>query len=218
MKSKNTSTLTLLLMAALLLCAPTATAQSRDAKYSGASTALNGKGGKSKRPSNLSQIDVKQRTVNDLLYLPYGAMPIDPENEEEAIGLLKTFFGDFERVNGIYVGLHANESYAYTYRDVPIGLVYVDWFNNRTWYEFYFDTKPLAQSFYNSLVSDLRNAGIPMNVDKVYGGMSSRGKKSAQFKNVYVFAPAFVKEADTSNIHRSDVVGKYYVEFGIYKK
>ena len=38
------------------------------------------------------------------------------------------------------------------------------------------------------------------------------------FEWVYVNLPEKVKEADTSNIHLPDAVGKYQVEFGVYKR
>ena len=132
--------------------------------------------------------------------------------------MLTNYFGSCERVDNVYYGLHRNDSFDYTYRGVPIGLIFYDWFDNRQWYHFYFDTMAEAMKFYNALAVDLKGVGIPMTKDKAYGGVSNRSRSLQYFKSVYIFPPMIVKEADAANIHRADVVGKYQVEFGVYKK
>ena len=126
-------------------------------------------------------------------------------------------FGTCENINGC-PGMHFGDTFDFTYRGVPIGMCYYDWFDNRTWYHFYFDTKAEADQFYNHLLADVRAAGIPLSRDKVYGDMSNRSRPVSVFKWVNVAAPVIVKEAGPSNIETPDVVGKYKVEFGVMKK
>lgn len=213
MKTRRTLTFTLLLMGALFICAPSANAQSKNVKRKAATTGI-----KQQRPQKPSPVETRERTIKDLLYFPYGCLSSDVSNAEDAQNMLKQLFGSCEKVDNVYYGLHRNDSFDYTYRGVPIGLTFYDWFDNRQWYHFYFDTVAEAQKFYNALAADLKAAGIPMTKDKVYGGVSNRGRSLQYFKSVYVFPPLKVKEADGANIHRQDVVGKYQVEFGVYKK
>jgi hypothetical protein len=57
-----------------------------------------------------------------------------------------------------------------------------------------------------------------MTKDKIYGGWSTRTKKTPYFKWVYVDDPKRCTKADNSNLLTSDMVGKYYVEMGVYLK
>ena len=173
---------------------------------------------KLKAPSSPTPIDVKERTIKDLLYFPYGCLSDNISSSEEAKEQLTEAFGSYEKVNGVYYGLHINDTYDYTYRGAPIGLCYADWFDNRHWYLFYFDSKADADRFYANTVSDIKNVGIPLTTDKIYGGMSNRTRPVSIFKWVSVTPPAKVKEADESNINHADVVGMYVVELGVYKR
>ena len=106
----------------------------------------------------------------------------------------------------------------FTYRGIPIGICNYDWYDNRTWYDFFFETKNEADQFYNDLVNDICGAGIPLTKDNLYGGMSNRKKPVSVFKWVSVDAPVKVKEVSPSNIETADHVGKYKVELGVMKK
>ena len=161
--------------------------------------------------------DIKERTILDLLYFPYGCLIEKVNSNESAAKALKENFGRSETVNVFYTGLHRNESYDYTYKGVPIGLCYVDYYDDRSWYIFYFETRSQAEMFESLLVEDIKNVGIPLKYDKIYGGMSNRGNSVSIFKWVYVASPVKITEPDRSNIHNSDVVGKYVVELGVYK-
>ena len=164
-------------------------------------------------------INIRERTIKDILYFPYACFTNDEvQNGTDAREKLSSAFGSFEKVNVYYIGLHRNSNYNYTYRNVDIGLCFIDWSENRSWYYFYFDSSASAETFYNSLVNDVIHAGIPLKYDKIYGNMSNRKSPVSIFKWVYVSAPVKVKEADNSNINRADVVGKYYVELGVYKR
>ena len=81
-----------------------------------------------------------------------------------------------------------------------------------------FDSRSEAEGFYADLAADIKKVGIPLVPDKLYGGLSSRTRPVSVFKWVYVSPPEKVKEADNSNINGPDVVGKYVVELGVYKK
>ncbi len=215
MKTKSKLTLITLLAGALcLFTTMTANAQSHRHNrgyrpQSGTSTL--------QKPIAPTPITVSERTIKDLLYFPYGCLSENIGNLRDAQKMLESTFCSYEIVNG-YIGLHINEAYDFSYKGVPIGLCYADWFDNRHWYEFYFDTRSEAQQFYTILTNDIKKAGIPLTKDTVYGGLSNRKRPVSIFKWVFVSTPALVKEADKSNIHRADVVGKYYVEFGVYKR
>lgn len=217
MKTKFQHTLLVLLTGAFFLFAVTsADAQNRRKRTTTTKTT------KTKtsitKPASPTALSVKERTIKDLLFFPYGCLTNKISNPDEAKVVLNDTFGGFEDVNNVYQGFHANASYDYTYRGVPIGLCYADWFDNRHWYDFYFDSKTEAQQFYNNLVNDVKKAGIPLTKDTVYGNMSNRKNPVSIFKQVYVDAPVLVKEADRSNIQLESAVGKYMVELGVYKK
>lgn len=207
MKTFITHTFTMLLTGAFLLFFPV----SADAQNKNVGKEL-------QQPSSPSPIDKSERTIKDLLFFPYGCLPQTISNAEEAKEMLESTFGTSEKVNNVYLGLHKGSSYNYTYRGIPIGLCYIDWLDNREWYEFYFDSKAEAQQFYTRLSNDVTNAGILLTKDKVYGGMSNRKRPISIFKWVYVSPPAMIKEIVGNNIHLPDNVGKYVVEFGVYKK
>ena len=75
-----------------------------------------------------------------------------------------------------------------------------------------------TDEFYNNLVNDIRDVGIPLVKDNIYGGMSTRRKPVSIFKWVSVDVPVKVKEVSPSNIETGDHVGKYKVELGVMKK
>ena len=151
------------------------------------------------------------------LYAPEGGGSIDYSTSEQETGD-KWIDGKKRYRRTINLGSvsFGGFDYDYTYKGAFIGVSYHDWYDNRQWYEFYFDTRAKAQQFYTTLTTDLRQAGFPMVKDKIYGGMTTRNQSVALFKEIYVFQPNLIKKADPSNVHREDVVGKYVVELGVY--
>lgn len=170
-----------------------------------------------KAPATPTHLGDSERTIQDMLYFPFSCLNAYMPTREIAQQEVMDTFGACENING-YPGLHAGGTFDFTYRGVPIGMCYYDWYDNRTWYHFYFDTKAEADQFYNHLVADVRNASIPLTRDKVYGGMSNRSHPVSVFKWVNVDTPVKVKEADEANMDTPAVVGKYKVEFGVMKK
>lgn len=170
-----------------------------------------------KEPTAPTPIDVKERTIKDLLCFPFSCITAKMDTREEAQEQIKAVFGTCESVN-LMPGLHCNGTFDFTYRGTPIGVCYYDWQDNRQWYRFYFDTQKEAMRFYNLLSQDIRNAGIPLSIDKMYGGMSNRTRPVTGFKWVYVNTPEKIKKADESNIDGQDVVGMYVVELGVYRR
>ncbi len=208
----------LLLSAAIFLMPSSADAQNRTGKKRAKTTVRKTVGTALRAPSSPTSLDVKERTIKDLLYFPFGCLPHEVNTPEEAREQLTEVFGSCEKING-YEGLHINGAYDFTYRGMPIGLCYADRYNdNRQWYLFYFDSKAEADRFYAIIVNDIKGAGIPLTKDKIYGGMSNRTRPVSIFKWVSVAPPEMVKEADESNIHHADVVGMYVVELGVYKR
>ena len=169
-------------------------------------------------PAAPTPINVRTRTLGDLLYFSYGCLPNNIQNNKEAEDALASTFGIYEVVNSFHRGLHHNANYDYTYRGVPIGLCWADWSENRTWYYFYLNNLVEANDFYKQLVDDIKAHGIPLTKDKIYGDMSNRGNPVSIFRWVFVCSPQKVTKADNSNLNRADVVGKYYVELGVYKR
>ena len=170
-----------------------------------------------KAPAAPTPIEVRERTIQDLLYYPFSCIDTPMPTDEVGMQVVTDTFGTCEIVNNS-PGLHAGGAYDLTYRGVNIGLCFYSWFDDRTWYHFYFKSKNEADQFYNNTVSDIQQAGIPLTKDTVYGGMSNRKKPVSIFKWVYVATPVRVKEASTSNIEAADVVGMYKVELGVYKR
>ena len=168
-------------------------------------------------PSCPTQIEVRERTISDLLYFPFSCVEDPMPTREQAWQVVTDIFGNCESVNH-YPGLHAGVTFDFTYRGTPIGICYYDWYDNRNWYDFFFETKNEADQFYDNLVNDIRGAGIPLTKDNLYGGMSNRKKPVSIFKWVSVDAPVKVREVSPSNIETADHVGKYKVELGVYKK
>ncbi|MBR5654865.1 MAG: hypothetical protein IKX22_12400 [Prevotella sp.] len=195
---------------ALLMVATPAEAQSKVGKR-GARKSV------TQAPLSPTSLEVRERTVKDLLYFPFGGLTGRMDSYETVQQRLMDTFEACERINGC-PGLHCRGAYDYTYRGVPIGLAFFDWADNRMWYHFYFDSQADAKRFYNALAQDINGAGIPLRTDKVYGGLSNRNHPVGIFKWVYVNEPVKVKEADGSNINGQDVVGMYEVEMGVYKK
>lgn len=208
----------LLLSAAIFLMPGSAEAQNKTGNKRAKTTVRKTVGTTLRAPSSPTPLDVKERTIKDLLYFPFGCLPQEVSTPEEAREQITEVFGSCEKING-YEGLHINGTFDFTYRGVPLGICYADRYNdNRQWYLFYFDAKADADRFYANIVSDIKDAGIPLTKDKIYGGMSNRTRPVSIFKWVSVAPPEKVKEADESNIHHADVVGMYVVELGVYKR
>ena len=163
--------------------------------------------GKLKAPSHPTRMDVKDRTISDLLYFPLSCIETPMPTREKGMQVVTDTFGNSESIN-YSPGLHAGPNFDFTYRGVPIGIAY---------YDFFFETKKEADQFYNHLVDDVRGAGIPLTKDKIYGGMSNRKKPISIFKWVAVDTPVKVKEVSPSNIETADHVGKYKVELYVMK-
>ena len=168
-------------------------------------------------PSQPTQIEVKERTISDLLYFPFSCVEAPMATREQAWQVVTDTFGNCESVN-LCPGLHAGETFDFTFRGAPIDICFYDWYDKRTWYDFFFETKNEADQFYNNLVGDIRDAGIPLTKDNIYGGMSNRKKPISIFKWVSVEAPVKVKEVSPSNIETADHVGKYKVELSVMLK
>ena len=168
-------------------------------------------------PSQPTQIEVKERTISDLLYFPFSCVEAPMATREQAWQVVTDTFGNCESVN-LCPGLHAGETFDFTFRGAPIGICFYDWYDKRTWYDFFFETKNEADQFYDNLVGDIRDAGIPLTKDNIYGGMSNRKKPISIFKWVSVEAPVKVKEVSPSNIETADHVGKYKVELSVMLK
>ena len=172
--------------------------------------------GKLIAPSHPTRIDVKERTISDMLYFPLSCIETPMPTREQGMQVVKDTFGSCESIN-YSPGLHAGANFDFTYRGVPIGIASYDWYDNRLFYDFFFETKKEADQFYNHLVDDVRDAGIPLTKDKIYGGMSNRKKPISIFKWVSVDVPVKVKEVSPSNIETADHVGKYKVELFVMK-
>jgi hypothetical protein len=170
-----------------------------------------------KTPAQPTQIEVRERTVSDLLFFPFSCIEAPMTTKDQAWQAVKDTFGNCESVN-LCPGLHAGATFDFTYRGTPISICYYDWYDKRTWYDFFFETKKEADEFYSNLVNDIRDAGIPLVKDNIYGGMSTRKKPVSIFKWVSVDVPVKVKEVSPSNIETGDHVGKYKVELGVMKK
>ena len=170
-----------------------------------------------KAPSVPTPIEIRERTIRDLLYFPFSCISDPMTTRELAWQVVENTFGTCEAINGS-PGLHAGGAYDFTYRGVAIGLCFYSWYGDRTWYNFCFSSKNEADQFYNNMVKDIQNVGIPLTKDKIYGGMSNRKKPVSVFKWVYVFPPVKVKKPGPSNIEPEDAVGKYKVELGVYKR
>ena len=207
----------LLLSTAIFLMPSSAEAQNRTVKKR-AKTTVQKTTTTLKAPSSPTPLDIKERTIKDLLYFPFGCLPHEVNTPKEAMEQLTETFDMCEKING-YEGLHNNSTYDFTYLGVPIGLCYASRYDdNRQWYLFYFSSHANANSFYSKIVKDIKDAGIPLIRDNIYGGMSNRTRPVSIFSWVYVNTPELVKAADESNIHHEDVVGMYVVELGVYKK
>lgn len=170
-----------------------------------------------KAPSAPTPIEVRERTIRDLLYFPFSCISDPMTTRELAWQVVSDTFGTCENINGS-PGLHVCGAFDFTYRGVPIGLCYYSWYGDRTWYNFFLNSKNEADQFYNNIVKDIQNAGIPLTKDNIYGGMSNRKKPISIFKWVYASPPVKVKKAGPSNIETEDVVGMYKVELGVYKR
>lgn len=191
-----------------------------DCKYKGRHTCVATQRNSSAAPSAPSPRTTKARTIGDLLYFPYGCLTSDVNSKEKAQQALTRLYGRCETINGFYNGLHHdNTSFFYTYKGTPIGVAYIDWLENRTFYDFYLNSKAEADKFYATMVKDLKAAGIPLTYDKVYGGVSNRKHPVSIFKWVYVDKPKKITSNDLGgNINLPKNVGQYVIEVGVYKR
>ena len=167
-------------------------------------------------PSTPTSINVRERTIKDLLYFSYACLPNKITNEKDALEELTSLFGSYENINLFYPGMRHSTSYDYTYQGVNIGIAHKDWDDNRSWYLFYFDNSTDATNFYQRMVDDIIAQGIPLTKDKIYGNMSNRNNPVSIFKWVYVDSPVKIREANS--IHNADAIGKYCVTLGVYKR
>lgn len=172
-----------------------------------------------KAPAAPTPVGTPARTVADLLYFPFACLPQSINSKEKAQKALTQQFGLCETINNIYIGLHHSDAYHFTYKGTPIGLCHADLIDdNRTWYSFYFDTRQQADAFCATLSADIKAAGIPLQPDKVYGGLSNRRHPVGMFKWVYVATPQKVTQDDLCcNINLPSTKGQYAVELGVYK-
>ena len=213
MKNTTLRLLPLLLMAILLLVSTSVNAQSRRRTQTRRTTTS----ARLKAPAAPTPVNVRERTIQDLLFFPFASLPDNLDTQEKAQEQLIATFGQCESVS-LLPGLHAHDTFDFTYRDVPLGLAYYDWSDNRMWYFFYFEAKADADQFYRNLCNDIKNVGIPLAYDKIYGGMSNRTRPVSIFKWVYVNTPEKVKDPQGSNTDSPHLIGWYKVELGVYKR
>lgn len=167
-------------------------------------------------PSDPTPMEIKERTIRDLLYFPYGCLSGMIDEWNEARKALIDNFGGYEMINGIHPGLRKGKKYNYTYKNFPIEISNIDYTDDRHWYYFYFYTRTEAENFYKQLKEDVLKAGIPIEYDEIFGGHSNRTHPISIFKWVYISPTYKIKEADS--IHNSTAIGLYCVEFGVYKR
>ncbi len=213
MKNTTLRLLPLLLMAIMLLVSTSVNAQSRRRTQTRRTTTS----ARLKAPAAPTPVSVRERTIQDLLFFPFASLPDNLDTQEKAQEQLIATFGQCESVS-LLPGLHAHDTFDFTYRDVPLGLAYYDWSDNRMWYFFYFEAKADADQFYRNLCNDIKNVGIPLAYDKIYGGMSNRTRPVSIFKWVYVNTPEKVKDPQGSNTDSPHLIGWYKVELGVYKR
>ena len=216
MKNTTLRLLPLLLMATLLLVSTPVDAQSRTGRRR-AQTTKTTTSARLKAPAAPTPVNVRERTIQDLLFFPFASLPDNLDTQEKAQEQLIATFGQCESVS-LLPGLHAHDTFDFTYRDVPLGLAYYDWSDNRMWYFFYFEAKADADRFYRNLCNDIKKAGIPLTYDKIYGGLSNRTRPVSIFKWVYVNTPEKVKDPQGSNTDSPHLIGWYKVELGVYKR
>lgn len=213
MKNTTLRLLPLLLMAIMLLVSTSVNAQSRRRTQTRRTTTS----ARLKAPAAPTPVSVRERTIQDLLFFPFASLPDNLDTQEKAQEQLIATFGQCESVS-LLPGLHAHDTFDFTYRDVPLGLAYYDWSDNRMWYFFYFEAMADADRFYRNLCNDIKNVGIPLAYDKIYGGMSNRTRPVSIFKWVYVNTPEKVKDPQGSNTDSPHLIGWYKVELGVYKR
>ena len=68
-----------------------------------------------RKPVSPTPLDIKERTIKDLLYFPYGCLPDNFKSAEEARQKLVDTFGICESVN-LDPGLHNSDAFDFTYR------------------------------------------------------------------------------------------------------
>lgn len=179
-----------------------------------------------KEENTLIQIQVKERTIKDLLLLPYGCLSKEIDNKKKAENALTKHFGSYEIIDNYAVGLHRSEKYDFSYRGTPIGVSYIAWVEEEhpssLWrYIFYFQTRNEAESFCSIIAKDIIDAGIPLKRNKTSGIMSYSDYTLNDINEVQVWHPIQVKENDADirlNEHKQDNVGMFYVNLLIRRK
>lgn len=129
MKNTTFRLLPLLLMATLLLVSTSVNAQSRTGRRH-AQTTKTTISARLKAPAAPTPVSVRERTIQDLLFFPFASLPDNLDTREKAQEQLTATFGQCEFIS-LYPGLHAHDTFDFTYRDVPLGLAYYDWSDNR---------------------------------------------------------------------------------------
>lgn len=142
-------------------------------------------------------------------------MPKTLYSAKEAKNALTEKFGRYENISRNGIGLHNSSNDNYTYRNVPIGLCYTDWYKykgkncQRSFYYFFAQTKAEADELHNSLVNEMKQAGIRLTKDN-WVGMSNRNHYTKPLNWVYVKYPEKVTKTDEFNkVNNEKWVGMY---------
>ena len=195
----------LVMLAAFLMVSLSADAQSRTGRRR-AQTKRTTTSARLKAPAAPTPVSVRERTIQDLLFFPFASLPDNLNTLEKTQEQLTATFGQCESVS-MLPGLHAHDTFDFTYRNVPLGLAFYD-----------FEAKADAERFYRNLSNDIKNVGIPLTYDKIYGGLSNRTRPVSIFKWVYVNTPEKVKIIEGANTDSPHLKGWYKVELGVYKR
>ena len=113
-----------------------------------------------KNPAIPTHIDVQERTISDLLFFPFSCINAYMPTRESAWQEITDTFGTCETING-YPGLHASGAFDFSYRGVNIGICFYDWYDNRTWYDFFFNTKKEADQITPEAVFSFKSQWNP---------------------------------------------------------
>ena len=179
-----------------------------------------------KEVNTLNQIQVKERTIKELLLLPYGCLSKEIDNSKKAEEALTKYFGSYEIIDNYAVGLHRSEKFDFSYRGTPIGVSYITWDEEEQlgsfWcYIFYFQTRNEAESFSSIIAKDIIDAGIPLKKDKTLGVMSYSDYTLNDINEVQVWNSIQIEENDYDirlNVHKKENVGMFYVKLLIRRK
>lgn len=205
-----------MMLGAFLLVSSSVDAQSRTGRKR-ARTTTTASSRQLKAPAAPTPISVRERTIQDLLYFPFGYLTGYMGTKEDAEKQITAAFGQCESIS-MLPGLHAHDTFDFTYRDVPLGLAFYDWYEDKMFYDFYFEVKADADRFYTNLSNDIKGVGIPLTQDRIYGGVSNRTRPVSIFKWVYVSTPEKVKYIENTNADSRHLEGWYKVELGVYKR